>query len=69
MEKLSLPVLETLIKVLSEYRGAFLEVVCGKVSQIVAANRRSEKPRQTVQIREHYWSDLEEGAARFKLLH
>ena len=37
MEKLSLPVLETLIEVLSEYRGAFLEAVCGKVSQIVAA--------------------------------
>ena len=37
MEKLSLPDLETLIEMLSEYRGAFLEAICGKVSQIVTA--------------------------------
>ena len=37
MEKLSLPVLETLIEVLLDYRGAFLEAMCGKVSQIVTA--------------------------------
>ncbi|CAF9940049.1 MAG: hypothetical protein HETSPECPRED_002145 [Heterodermia speciosa] len=35
VEKLSISVLETLIEVLSEYRGVFLEAVCGKVSQIV----------------------------------
>ena len=37
MKKLSLPVLETLIEILSSYRGAFLEAVCDKVSQIVTA--------------------------------
>ena len=37
MEKLSLPVFQTLIKLLSEHRGNFLEAVCGKVSQIVTA--------------------------------
>lgn len=37
MEKLSLPVLENLIEILSDYRGAFLEAVCDKVSQIVTA--------------------------------
>ena len=37
MEKLSLPAFQTLIELLSEYRGNFLEAVCGKVSQIVTA--------------------------------
>ena len=37
MEKLSLPDLGVLIEMLSERRGAFLEAVCGKVSQIVTA--------------------------------
>lgn len=37
MEKLSIPVLDTLTEVLSECRGAFLGAVCGKVSQIVTA--------------------------------
>ncbi|KAI4220681.1 MAG: hypothetical protein L6R40_008668 [Gallowayella cf. fulva] len=37
VEKLSISVLGTLIEMLSEYRGAFLEAVCGKVSQIVTA--------------------------------
>ena len=37
MEKLSHSDLGTLIEMLSENRGAFLEAICGKVSQIVTA--------------------------------
>ena len=37
VEKLSLPDLGVLIEMLSENRGALLEAVCGKVSQIVTA--------------------------------